>query len=89
MRVATHNVENLFSRVGRTATTPSRAKNDQIDYLLVSEALWPRLREVGIGRQRFWASAKKTRKKYPPLSTVTGDSNCASDHATVWADFDL
>ncbi len=65
------------------------SKNDQIDYLLVSEALWPRLREVGIERRGIWASAKKTREKYPPLSTITGDSNCASDHAAVWADFDL
>ena len=65
------------------------SKNDQIDYLLVSEALWPRLREVGIERRGVWASAKKTREKYSPLSTITGDSNCASDHAAVWADFDL
>jgi endonuclease/exonuclease/phosphatase family metal-dependent hydrolase len=65
------------------------SKNDQIDYLLVSEGLWPRLREVGIERRGIWASAKKTRAKFPPLSTVTGDSNSASDHAAVWADFDL
>ena len=71
----------------RDDATPS--KNDQIDYLLVSEALWPRLREVGIERRGIWASAKKTREKYPPLASVTGDSNSASDHAAVWADFDL
>jgi endonuclease/exonuclease/phosphatase family metal-dependent hydrolase len=65
------------------------SKNDQIDYLLVSDALWPRLREVGIERRGVWASAQKTRAKFPPLTTVTGDSNSASDHAAVWADFDL
>jgi endonuclease/exonuclease/phosphatase family metal-dependent hydrolase len=65
------------------------SKNDQIDYLLISEALWPRLREVGIERRGIWASEEKTRVKYPPLTTVTGDSNSASDHAAVWADFDL
>ena len=71
----------------RDDATPS--KNDQIDYLLVSEGLWPRLREVGIERRGIWATTKKTRDKYPPLTTVTGDSNSSSDHAAIWADFDL
>jgi endonuclease/exonuclease/phosphatase family metal-dependent hydrolase len=65
------------------------SKNDQIDYLLVSAALWPRLTKVGIERRGIWASAKKVREKYPPLTTVTGDTSSASDHAAVWADFDL
>jgi len=65
------------------------SKNDQIDYLLVSEALWPRLTNVGIERRGIWASAKKVCEKYPPLTTVTGDTSSASDHAAVWADFDL
>jgi len=65
------------------------SKNNQIDYLLVSQALWPRLKTVEINRRGLWAKAKKTREKYPPLPTVTGDSNAGSDHAAVWADFDL
>lgn len=65
------------------------SKNDQIDYLLISEGFWPHLRAVGIERHGIWATAQKTRAKYPPLTTVTGDSNSASDHAAVWADFDL
>jgi endonuclease/exonuclease/phosphatase family metal-dependent hydrolase len=64
-------------------------KNDQIDYLLISEALWPHLTQVGIERRGVWAKAKKTRQKYPPLARVTGDTSSASDHAAVWADFDL
>jgi hypothetical protein len=44
---------------------------------------------VGIERRGIWASAKKTRDKYPPLTTVTEDSNSASDHVAVWADFDV
>jgi len=71
----------------RDDATPS--KNDQIDYILVSEALWPRLQEVQIERRGIWAYTKKVREKYPPLPTVTGDTNSASDHAAVWAEFDL
>ena len=65
------------------------SKNDQIDCLLVSEALWPHLQDVGIERRGIWAKTKKAREKYPPLSSVTGDTNSASDHAAVWADFDF
>ena len=65
------------------------SKNDQIDYLLVSDALWPHLQGVGIERRGIWANAKQTRAKYPPLKEVTGDSSSASDHAAIWADFDL
>ena len=65
------------------------SKNDQIDYLLVSEGLWPQLRAVGIERRGVWSETKKVRTKYPPLPTVTGDTNSASDHAAIWADFDL
>ncbi|MFN0074982.1 MAG: endonuclease/exonuclease/phosphatase family protein [Prosthecobacter sp.] len=65
------------------------SKNDQIDYLLVSAALASRLQKTGIDRTGIWASAKKTRDKHPPIPTVTGDTNAASDHALVWADFDL
>lgn len=59
------------------------SKNDQIDCLLVSEALWPHLQDVGIERRGIWAKTKKAREKYPPLSSVTGDTNSASDHAAV------
>jgi endonuclease/exonuclease/phosphatase family metal-dependent hydrolase len=65
------------------------SKNDQIDYLLVSEGLWPRLQQVAIERRGIWARAESTREKYPPFASVTGDPNSASDHAAVWADFDL
>ncbi len=65
------------------------SKNQQIDYLLISDALWPLLKEVQIERRGIWASAAKTRAKYPPLATITGDTSSASDHAAVWADFAL
>jgi endonuclease/exonuclease/phosphatase family metal-dependent hydrolase len=65
------------------------SKNDQIDYLLVSAALWPRLQQVGIERRGIWSKTKKTREKYPPLPSVTGDTSSASDHALVWAELDL
>jgi endonuclease/exonuclease/phosphatase family metal-dependent hydrolase len=71
----------------RDDATPS--KNDQIDYLLVSDALWPHLQQVGIERRGIWSHTQKVRAKYPPLPSVTNDSNSASDHAAVWIDLDI
>jgi endonuclease/exonuclease/phosphatase family metal-dependent hydrolase len=71
----------------RDDATPS--KNNQIDYLLVSEALWPHLQQVGIERSGIWVHTEKVRAKYPPLPRVTSDATSASDHAAVWADFDI
>jgi hypothetical protein len=47
------------------------------------------LQQVGIERRGIWSKTKKVRDKYPPLSTVTGDTSAASDHAAVWAEFTL
>ena len=55
------------------------SKNDQIDYLLVSEGSGHGCGRWELSARGIWASAKKTRAKYPPLATVTGDSNSASD----------
>jgi endonuclease/exonuclease/phosphatase family metal-dependent hydrolase len=71
----------------RDDATPS--KNKQIDYLLVSDALWPRLKEVGIERRGIWSKTQKMRAKYPPFDTITGETTAASDHAAVWAEFDV
>jgi hypothetical protein len=35
------------------------SKNDQMEYLLVSEGLWPRLREVGIERRGICLARKR------------------------------
>lgn len=88
-------LRNTFRKLPRKAdrwtyggdATPS--KNDQIDYLLVSEALWPRLQRVEIERRGIWGPTGKVRTKYPPFDTVTSDTTAASDHAAVWAEFDL
>jgi endonuclease/exonuclease/phosphatase family metal-dependent hydrolase len=42
------------------------SKNDQIDYLLVSDALWPRLQQVQIERSGIWASRRRRAKSIRP-----------------------
>ncbi len=69
----------------RDDATPS--KNNQIDYLLVSDALWPHLRGAKIERRGIWAHTQKLRGRYAPLATITDDTTAASDHAAVVAEF--
>jgi hypothetical protein len=69
------------------ANDPHLAKQTELQQK--RSALGARLKEVKIERRGIWASTKKPREKYPPLGTVTGDTNAASDHAAVWAEFDV
>ena len=57
--------------------------NQQIDYLLVSEPLFHKIHDVGVERRGIF---RKGNKYFPE---VTSKANQASDHACVWATFDV
>jgi endonuclease/exonuclease/phosphatase family metal-dependent hydrolase len=61
-----------------------RTGEDQLDYLLVSDALKTCLQGVYIERRGMYSS-----KKWPHYDTVTGRRTEASDHSAVVADFRL
>ena len=63
----------------------------QIDYLLVSKPLADRMKQAGVERRGLFDAARLTQglpggpvESFP---TVTSDTNDASDHAAVWAQF--
>jgi len=58
--------------------------DDQLDYLLVSTALNNKMTNVGIERRGIFNNGQVT-----PFNTVTNAATQASDHALVWADFDI
>lgn len=60
----------------------------QIDYLLVSQALFTQLKSVGVERRGLF---HKTgfKGKFPHFPEVTDETTQASDHAAVWAEFDV
>jgi endonuclease/exonuclease/phosphatase family metal-dependent hydrolase len=74
---------NLVSEVSGAQGTYLKTK-DQIDYLLASKALYDRLSEVAIERRGIFKNGQ-----VEPFNTVTGPENQASDHAAVWASFDV
>ena len=59
----------------------------QIDYLLVSKPLFDCISAVGIERRGLY-SKTDFGGQFPHFPTVD-ETNYASDHAPVWAEFDL
>jgi endonuclease/exonuclease/phosphatase family metal-dependent hydrolase len=64
------------------------SKNKQIDYILLSDPLFAACQKVEIERRGIY-SKTDFKGKYPHFTTVTSESNQASDHAAVWADVAL
>ncbi|MEM8578408.1 MAG: endonuclease/exonuclease/phosphatase family protein [Pseudomonadota bacterium] len=60
---------------------------DKIDYLLVSPALWDRVRAGGLFRKGAWPGSRPPRwEVYPEL---TRKVHAASDHHLIWAEIDI
>ena len=59
-------------------------KNEQIDYLMVSIPLYGKITDIGIERRGIFNNGQIS-----PFDTVTNEQNQASDHALVWADFNI
>ncbi|HET7841209.1 MAG TPA: endonuclease/exonuclease/phosphatase family protein, partial [Terriglobia bacterium] len=61
---------------------------NQFDYLLVSKALYDRMQAVGVERQGIF-DAKNFKGQFGHFPEVTSKTNQASDHAAVWAQFNV
>ncbi len=64
-------------------------KNEQIDYLLVSDPLMDAFREAGVNRRGIYDVGKYSGGTIQQYDTVTHPTNSASDHGAVWAEFEL
>jgi predicted extracellular nuclease len=64
-------------------------KNEQIDYMLVSEPLAARFQAAGVERRGIYGLARMSARHEEEYDTVTCETNSASDHGAVWADFAL
>ncbi len=63
--------------------------NEQIDYLLLSDALTSKLQHIEVERRGIADVDKFTSGAIRPFDSVTHWSNAASDHAGVVAEFEL
>jgi len=64
-------------------------KNEQIDFILVSKPLLDKLDEAGVERRSIARVDTYTNGAVKPYKEVTDWRNAASDHAAVWARFNV
>jgi predicted extracellular nuclease len=64
-------------------------QNEQIDYILVSDALRNSFRQAGVWRKGISKVDVYSGGQIQPYPTVTTWRNAASDHGAVWAEFDF
>lgn len=60
---------------------------DQIDHILVSDALWPRVRAAGLFRMGVWPGVRPA-PRWPVYPEITKPIHAASDHHAIWVDLD-
>jgi len=76
-----------FDDGGRPGTYGTCSASNKIDYILLSPKLFERVVGGGVWRKGVWGGANGT--IFPHYAEITKSIHAASDHAAVWADFDL
>ena len=64
-------------------------KNEQIDFILISDALKKRFKGAGVERRGIFNVDKYTNGAIKPFDTVKKYTDSASDHCAVFADFEF
>mgnify|MGYP000897809475 CR=1 FL=1 len=76
-----------FDAGGRAGTFGRCAATDKIDYILLSPALYERVKSGGVWRKGIWGPNKKPAwDVYPEMKQPY---HAASDHACLWCDLDV
>jgi endonuclease/exonuclease/phosphatase family metal-dependent hydrolase len=76
-----------FVSDGRAGTFGNGTKDDKIDYILLSPALFARVTNARVFRKGVWGG--KNGVLWPIYPTMTAKVHQASDHAAVYADIKL
>ena len=76
-----------FRDDGRPGTYANGAKGQKIDYVLLSPALFAKVKAGGVERRGVWGGERGT--LFPHLPEITRAAEAASDHAAIWAEVGL
>lgn len=93
--LSVNGLHNAFDLAGRPADDRwtyyygLKKQRNAIDYLLVSEGLRSRFQAAGIERRGIAGQSRITGGAEREFDGITSWRNAASDHAAVWADFDI
>ena len=72
---------------GRPGTFANGTKSNKIDYILLSPALFAKVKAGGIFRKGVWGGKNGT--LWPIYPEIKSASQAASDHAAIWAEIDV
>jgi endonuclease/exonuclease/phosphatase family metal-dependent hydrolase len=73
---------------GEREGTFGGGKKEKIDYLLLSPALFGKVKTGGVNRKGLW-HGDRTQNPWELLPTLTKPEMAASDHAAIWVELDL
>jgi endonuclease/exonuclease/phosphatase family metal-dependent hydrolase len=76
-----------FDDGGYPGTYDNSGPGKQIDYMLLSPALFARVTGGAVFRKGMWPGLRRPR--WPAYAELTRPEDAASDHAALWADIDL
>jgi endonuclease/exonuclease/phosphatase family metal-dependent hydrolase len=76
-----------FISDGRPGTYANGTASNKIDYLLLSPALFDRVKSGSVFRKGVWGGRNGT--LFPHYPEMTKPIHAASDHAAIWADVEL
>ena len=76
-----------FDNGGYPGTYGASGVANKIDYLLLSPALFGRVRAGGVLRKGMWPGVRP--RKWEVYAELTRPQEAASDHAALWADLDF
>lgn len=69
--------------------TVHQGRNEQADYILVSDALKATFRQAGLERRGMPDLERHSISQERPFAEVASGAHAASEHAAVWADFEV
>jgi endonuclease/exonuclease/phosphatase family metal-dependent hydrolase len=72
---------------GRAGTHGNCTPSGKLDYILLSPALYAKVRAAGVERRGMWGGTNGT--LWPRFPEVTSADEAASDHAALWVDLDV
>jgi endonuclease/exonuclease/phosphatase family metal-dependent hydrolase len=84
-----HDVLSLQFPDAKDRWTYHYTKKEQIDYLLVSDPLKDKFVQAGVERRGIFELDKLTGGIETQFPSVTAETNAASDHGAVWAEFEF
>ena len=78
-----------FTQDGLTGTFGRGSPKEKFDYILLSPALFAKVKGGAVFRKGVWGENKNPPTKWQVYPTITKPVQAASDHAAIYADIDL